>query len=289
MDRSLAWLSAEPIALLLLTGALGLIVGSFLNVVIHRLPVMLRRTWQADCAEAVGAPPPAPGEAYNLLRPRSRCPHCGAAILAWQNIPLLSYLVLGGRCRSCGARISPRYPLVEALTAVLSVAVAWRFGASWQMVGALALTWTLIPLAFIDLDEQILPDVITLPALWLGLALNLGGLFVPIEASVIGAITGYGFLWTVYHLFRLLTGKEGMGYGDFKLLGMLGAWLGWQALPTIVLLASVVGASVGITLVLLRGHDRNVPIPFGPYLAAGGWAALLWGGDLTRAYLGAVA
>jgi leader peptidase (prepilin peptidase)/N-methyltransferase len=289
MDQTLAWIAAQPAALMVLAGGLGLVVGSFLNVVIHRLPVMLHRTWQSDCAEAVGTPAALPGEPFNLVRPRSRCPACGAQIRAWQNIPLVSYALLGGRCRACGARISLRYPLVEALTALLSVAVAWRFGASWQTVGALALTWALIPLAFIDLDEQILPDIITVPALWVGLAVNLGGLFAPIEASVIGAITGYGFLWTVYHLFRLLTGKEGMGYGDFKLLGMLGAWLGWQALPIVVLLASVVGAAVGITLVLLRGHDRNVPIPFGPYLAAGGWIALLWGGQLTGAYLGAVA
>jgi leader peptidase (prepilin peptidase)/N-methyltransferase len=179
--------------------------------------------------------------------------------------------------------------VVELVTAVLSAAVAWRFGPSWQTAGALALTWALVALAFIDLDEQILPDVITLPTLWLGLTLNLGGLFTTLEASVIGAVVGYGFLWTVYHLFRVATGKEGMGYGDFKLLGMLGAWLGWQSLPVIVLLSSLTGALVGVGLIVLRGQDRNVPIPFGPYLAVGGWVALAWGHDLTRVYFAGAA
>jgi leader peptidase (prepilin peptidase)/N-methyltransferase len=267
------------------------VVGSFLNVVIYRLPVMLRRSWQAECAEASGsAPVPAsPAERFDLVVPRSRCPSCGHAIRAWENVPVLSYLWLRGRCSACGTRIPLRYPIVETLTAVMSLLVAWRFGPTGQAAAALVLTWALVALAFIDLDEQILPDVITVPMLWLGLGLNLGGLFTTLEASVLGAITGYGFLWTVYHAFRLLTGKEGMGYGDFKLLGMLGAWLGWQSLPAIVLLGSLGGALVGVSLILLRGHDRNVPIPFGPYLALGGWAALLWGTDLAGAYLGAVA
>jgi leader peptidase (prepilin peptidase)/N-methyltransferase len=280
------WLALEPGLLLTAVALLGLVVGSFLNVVVHRLPIMLRRDWQAECADLVGTPPEAAAEPFNLWRPRSRCPHCGAPISALHNIPVLSYLWLRGRCAACGTRISLRYPVVEVLTAALSVAVALRFGVSWQTVGGLALTWILVPLALIDLDELMLPDSLTLPGLWLGVGVNLGGLFAPLEASVLGAILGYGFLWTVYQLFRVLTGKEGMGRGDFKLLGMLGAWLGWQALPVVVLLASLAGAVVGVTLVLARGHDRNVPIPFGPYLAVGGWVALLWGDAILRTYLG---
>ncbi len=291
MSNVVAWLAQEPAVFLGFVAALGLAVGSFLNVVIYRLPVMLKRSWQAECAEASGiAPvPAAPAERFDLVVPRSRCPSCGHAIRVWENVPVLSYLWLRGRCSACGTPIPLRYPLVEALTAVMSVLVAWRFGPGGQAAAALVLTWALIALAFIDLDEQILPDLITVPMLWLGLAVNLGGLFTSLEASVIGAIVGYGFLWTVYQAFRLLTGKEGMGYGDFKLLGMLGAWLGWQSLPAVVLLGSLGGALVGVSLILLRGHDRNVPIPFGPYLALGGWAALLWGTDLAGAYLGAVA
>jgi len=291
VNESLAWLASEPTAFLGAVTALGLVIGSFLNVVIHRLPIMLRQAWHADCAQASGDGPdrPAPREPFNLVVPRSRCPACGHAIGAWENVPVLSYVWLRGRCSACGVRIPLRYPVVELVTTVLSVAVAWRFGPTWQTAGALALTWVLVALAFIDLDEQILPDIITLPTLWLGVVLNLGGLFTSLEASVIGAVTGYGFLWTVYQLFRITTGKEGMGYGDFKLLGMLGAWLGWQALPIIVLLSSLAGALVGVALILLRGHDRNVPIPFGPYLAVGGWVALVWGQDLARAYLTGVA
>jgi leader peptidase (prepilin peptidase)/N-methyltransferase len=281
-----AWLALEPGFLLTAVALLGLAVGSFLNVVVHRLPIMLRRSWQAECADLLGTPPEAATEPFNLWVPRSRCPHCGAPVQALQNIPVLSYLWLRGRCAACGARISLRYPLVEVLTATLSVVVAARFGPTWQTAGGLALTWILVALAFIDLDELMLPDSITLPGLWLGIAVNLAGLFVGLEASVLGAILGYGFLWAVYHLFRLLTGKEGMGHGDFKLLGMLGAWLGWQSLPVVVVLASVAGAVVGVTLVLARGHDRNVPIPFGPYLAVGGWVALLWGESIVRTYLG---
>lgn len=291
MNEALSWLAQESAVYLALVAAVGLAVGSFLNVVIYRLPVMLKRSWQADCAQAAEAEsvPAAPAERFDLVVPRSRCPSCGHPLSAWENVPVLSYLWLRGRCSACGARIPLRYPLVEGLTAAMSVLVAWRFGPTGQAAAALVLTWALVALAFIDLDEQILPDVITVPMLWLGLGLNLGGLFTTLEASVLGAITGYGFLWTVYHAFRLLTGKEGMGYGDFKLLGMLGAWLGWQSLPAIVLLGSLGGALVGVSLILLRGHDRNVPIPFGPYLALGGWTALLWGTDLAGAYLGAVA
>lgn len=280
-------LQASPSAALVAVAALGLVVGSFLNVVIHRLPVMLERSWRSECAEVLGdAARPVETERLDLLLPRSRCPHCGHAIRAWENVPLLSYLLLRGRCSACGERISMRYPLIEALTAALSVAVVWRFGLDWQGAAALALTWLLVALAFIDLDTQLLPDNLTLPGLWLGLGVNLGGTFAPLDAAVVGAIAGYGSLWLVYQGFRLATGKEGMGYGDFKLLAMLGAWLGWQGLPVVVLLSSVAGAVVGVGLIALRGHDRSVPIPFGPYLALGGWVALLWGEGLARAYLG---
>jgi leader peptidase (prepilin peptidase)/N-methyltransferase len=281
-------LQTNPVALMVTAGALGLAFGSFLNVVIHRLPVMLEREWRSDCAAALGVEQPAPAEPVSLVRPRSRCPLCGHRLAAWENIPVLSYLLLRGRCSACGGRISARYPLVEVLTAAASAVVAWHFGPTWQAAGALALTWALVALAFIDLDTQLLPDDLTLPTLWLGLALNLAGLYASLPSAVVGAMAGYLILWAVYQVFRLVTGKEGMGQGDFKLLAMLGAWLGWESLPVIVLLSSVVGASVGIGLLVLKGQDRDVPIPFGPYLAAGGWVALLWGDALTRVWLGSV-
>lgn len=280
------YLAANPPVLLTVAALLGLVVGSFLNVVIFRLPKMMERDWRAQCAELAGGEAPAKDEpAYNLVVPRSRCPGCGHPISALQNVPVLSYLVLKGRCAACGWRIPLRYPLVELLSALLSLAVVWHFGASVQAAGALLLTWALIALAFIDFDTQLLPDSITLPFLWLGLALNLPGTFAPLPASVVGAIAGYLVLWCVYHLFRLMTGKEGMGFGDFKLLAMFGAWLGWAALPLIILLSSLVGAVVGVTMIALRGHDRNIPIPFGPYLAVAGWIALMWGDRLLAAYL----
>ncbi len=279
----------NPLLYLLATGLLGLIVGSFLNVVIHRLPVMMRRTWTLECqawlGDKQGAVDDSGEETYNLLTPRSHCPNCGHSIGALENIPIISYVALGGRCAKCHAPISRRYPLVEALTALLSVAVAWRFGIAWETAAALLFTWALIALSSIDMDTTLLPDSITLPGLWLGVLLNMGGLFTDLQASVLGAIFGYLSLWCVYHAFKLITGKEGMGYGDFKLLAMLGAWAGWQALPLIILFSSAIGAIVGVGLILVLGRDRNVPIPFGPYLAMAGWIGLLWGTPITDWYL----
>ncbi len=273
--------------LALAAGLLGLCVGSFLNVVIHRLPRMMEREWQAQCAELRGETPSTAEPPLSLSRPRSRCPHCGHPISALENIPLLSYLlVLRGKCRGCGQPISPRYPLVEALTGLLSAYAAWHFGPTPQAAGALLLIWALIALSFIDLDTQLLPDAITLPLLWLGLLFNLIGTYADIDSAVIGAMAGYLSLWSIFWLFKLATGKEGMGYGDFKLLAALGAWLGWSLLPVIVLLSSLVGAAAGIALIALARHGRNVPIPFGPYLAAAGIIALFWGQELTRNYLG---
>ncbi len=263
---------------------LGLLIGSFLNVVIHRLPLMMHREWQQQCYELIGSDA-SETSPLTLSTPRSRCPHCGHAISALENIPVISYLFLRGRCRDCQARISVRYPLIEALTGVLSALVAWYFGFSWICLGALLLTWALIALTFIDVDEQLLPDSITLPLLWLGLFFNLFGSFTTLQSAVIGAIAGYLSLWLVFHAFRLATGKEGMGFGDFKLLAALGAWLGWEFLPVIILLSSLVGAVVGISLILLRQHHRNQPIPFGPYLAAAGWLALIWGDVINSGYL----
>ena len=271
-------------------GLLGLCVGSFLNVVIHRLPKMMEQDWQAQCAELRGESPPDQGEALSLAKPRSRCPNCGHQITPLENIPLVSYLlILKGKCSGCGTRISPRYPITELLTGLLSAFAAWHFGPTIQTVGALALLWALIALSAIDLDTQLLPDSITLPLLWLGLAFNLWTTFADLPTAVIGAIAGYLSLWSVFWLFKLATGKEGMGYGDFKLLAALGAWLGWQMLPAIILLSSVVGAVVGIALIVAARHGRNVPIPFGPYLAAAGVIALFWGQRITQGYLGLIA
>ncbi|HYL71641.1 MAG TPA: prepilin peptidase [Candidatus Dormibacteraeota bacterium] len=276
---------------------LGLAVGSFLNVVIYRLPIMLERSWRAQCAESyadvAATLPAAAPERFNLVVPRSACPACRAPISAWHNVPLLSYLLLRGRCARCGVHISARYPLVEALSGILSFLVAWKFGFGWPALAALTLTWFLIALAFIDFDVQLLPDNLTLPLLWLGLLLAVlgpfaGGAALPVDlrSSLIGAMAGYVSLWSVYHLFRLLTGKEGMGYGDFKLFGALGAWLGWQMLLPIILVAAVVGAVVGIALIMLRGRSRAAPIPFGPFLAAAGWLMLMFGPELVANYLG---
>ncbi|WP_025367580.1 prepilin peptidase [Thioalkalivibrio paradoxus] len=264
---------------------LGLIVGSFLNVVIHRLPRMMQREWEHE-ARAILEQPEAPeSPRYDLWWPRSQCPHCGRAIRARENIPVLSFLLLRARCPGCGGRISWQYPLVELLTAALFAVTVWQLGVGIAGLAALALTGVLIAAAGVDARTTLLPDQLTLPLLWLGLVANLFGLFTDLESAVIGAVAGYLALWAVYHGFRLLTGKEGMGFGDFKLLAALGAWLGWQALPLILLLASLAGAIVGIALILLRGRDRNVPIPFGPYLAAAGWLALIWGDTLIAAYL----
>jgi leader peptidase (prepilin peptidase)/N-methyltransferase len=276
---------SEPPFLTLAAALLGLVVGSFLNVVIHRLPRMMERGWMLECAELRGETPP-PAEKLTLATPRSRCPQCGHGITALENIPILSYLVLGGRCSACRTRISPRYPLIEALSGLLSGYAAWRFGASWAGAGALLFIWGMIALTFIDLDTQLLPDSITLTLLWAGLLLNLGGTFVELKAAVIGAAAGYLSFWAVYWVFKLATGKEGMGYGDFKLLAVIGAWLGWQMLPLTILASSMVGAAVGISLIVFARHGRNIPIPFGPYLAAAGIIALFWGKPLTQQYLG---
>ena len=275
----------EPVAYTTLAAVLGLMVGSFLNVVIHRLPKMMEHGWMAECAELRGEPTPQ-AEKLTLARPRSRCPHCGHGITAVENIPILSYLFLRGRCRACQARISPRYPLIEALSGLLSGYAAWRFGASWAGAGALLFIWGMIALTFIDFDTQLLPDSITLPLLWMGLLLNLGGTFTDLKSAVIGAVAGYLSLWAVFWAFKLATGKEGMGYGDFKLLAAVGAWLGWQMLPLTILASSMVGAVVGIALIVFARHGRNIPIPFGPYLAAAAVIALFWGKPLTQQYLG---
>lgn len=274
----------DPTLFALLCGLLGLAVGSFLNVVVHRVPKIMEREWQDQCAEVRGEAQPE-GPRITLARPRSRCPSCGHAVAARDNIPVVSYLLLRGRCRHCHSAISVRYPLVEGLTAGLSAFAAWHFGASWQAAGALLFLWAMIPLALIDFDTQLLPDSITLPLVWLGLLFNLFGIFVDLPTAVAGAMAGYLSLWIVYWIFKLVTGKEGMGYGDFKLLAAIGAWLGWQALPLTILLSSLVGAVVGIGLMVLARHGRNVPIPFGPYLAIAGIIGLLWGRSLTEAYL----
>jgi leader peptidase (prepilin peptidase)/N-methyltransferase len=278
------YLENSPLAFTVTCVVLGLLVGSFLNVVIHRLPIMLDREWRSQAAELEGRPAPQ-FERFDLIVPRSRCPHCGHPITALENIPLLSYAWLQGCCRGCGARISPRYVVIEAVCGLLSGWVAWHFGYGAHALGALFFTWGLLALAAIDLEQQLLPDKITLPLLWLGLLFNLDMTFVDLRAAVLGAVAGYLSLWGVFHLFRLLTRKEGMGYGDFKLLAALGAWLGWQQLPLVVLLSAGVGALVGGSLILLRRHQAGVPIPYGPYLAAAGWIAMLWGQPLTNAYL----
>src|SRR5450759_3261758 len=287
-------------SLLAFTGmcaVLGLMVGSFLNVVIHRLPKMMELGWQQQCAElsqseagdsqspASAEGEPAPHTPYNLIVPRSACPHCNHAISAWENIPIVSYLLLRGKCKGCGAAISPRYPIIEAISGILCAYAAWHFGFGLTAVGALLLIWALLALTAIDFDTQLLPDDITLPLLWAGLLLNLFGVFTNLPSAVLGSLIGYLALWSVYWLFKFTTGKEGMGYGDFKLLAALGAWLGWQMLPLIILLSSLVGAVVGITLIVALKHGRNIPIPFGPYLAGGGLIALFWGQTLTHEYL----
>ena len=274
-------LEQNPFAFTFLAVLLGLLVGSFLNVVIHRLPIMLEREWRAEYAQE-----PVPAERYDLVMPRSRCPHCGHAITALENVPVISYLMLRGRCSTCHARISPRYVTIEVATGVLSGVVAWHFGFGAAALGGLLLTWGLVALAGIDIETQLLPDRITLPLLWLGLLFNLKGTFTDLNSAVLGAAAGYLSLWGMYHLFKLVTGKEGMGYGDFKLYALVGAWIGWQQLLVVILLASGVGAATGLALLALkRISDVDVPAPFGPFLAAAGWIALLWGHPLVTAYL----
>jgi len=262
----------------------GSLVGSFLNVVIYRLPIMMQREWRNDCLEFLEQPNDADDARFNLSVPRSRCGDCGHKITALENIPIISYLVLGGKCSSCKASISPRYPLVELFTAIVSLVVGWHFGVTLQAMAALVLSWSLIAASGIDIGHKLLPDDITLPLLWLGILLSLFDVFVSLEDSIIGVIAGYMSLWSVFMLFKLVTGKEGMGYGDFKLLAMLGAWLGWQPLFVVILTSSLVGAVVGISMIVLKITERGTQIPFGPYLAAAGWMTLLWGEDLMQLY-----
>jgi leader peptidase (prepilin peptidase)/N-methyltransferase len=313
VDHLFALLDTSPALWICVVFVLSLLVGSFLNVVIHRVPIMLEREWRTQAEQimseqqtAAGGLPPALASAesrpgantagaeprpYNLVVPRSACPKCGAMITATQNIPVISWLLLKGKCAKCGVRISARYPLVELLTAVLSALVAWKFGFTGYTCAALMLTWTLIALSGIDIDLQLLPDNITLPLVWLGLLVTLAGtgpgLGLPPDtrSSIIGAVAGYLSLWSVYHVFKLLTGKEGMGYGDFKLLAALGAWMGWQMLLPIILLSALAGSVVGIANIVIRGRDRDLPIPFGPYLAVAGWIALMWGDQLVGSYM----
>jgi leader peptidase (prepilin peptidase)/N-methyltransferase len=277
-------LQSSPLIFSIFAGVLGLIVGSFLNVVIHRLPKMMERDWRTQCTELNGQVPESLPR-YNLMVPRSACPHCGHAISAAENIPVFSYLFLHGKCKGCGTAISLRYPVVEATSGILSALAAWHFGFGLAGLAAIVFVWALIALTFIDFDTQLLPDDITLPLLWLGLLLNLNGAFTSLANAVIGTVAGYLVLWLVYWAFKLTTGKEGMGYGDFKLLAAIGAWLGWTMLPLVIMLSSVVGAVVGIALIVFAKHGRNIPIPFGPYLAGGGLIALFWGQALTQSYL----
>ena len=290
-----------PAALLIVCGLAGLCVGSFLNVVAYRLPIMMELAWRREAASHASEPftPPAvaQGARFDLVWPRSACPSCGAPIAAWHNIPVVSFLVLKGRCAACAAPVAKRYPLVEGLAAALGIVVAYKFGPTWHTVAALGFTWTLLALALIDFDTKLLPDSITLPLLWAGLVVNLVAPVLGVAAvdgapafaedlrsSVLGAVAGYLSLWTVFQLFKLATGKEGMGYGDFKLLAAAGAWLGWQLLPVVILLSAAVGSIVGIGLIVFGGRSRQAAIPFGPYLAAAAWFALLWGRDLIAWY-----
>jgi len=282
-----------PTVFIAVAFAFALMVGSFLNVVIYRLPLMMQRDWREQCDELSKEPAPdLPEGKFNLVVPRSRCPSCGAPIKAWQNIPVLSYLLLGAQCSNCRQSISVRYPLVETLTAILAAICAWHFGFGWEALMAIGLTCVLVVISLIDFDHQIIPDSIVMPLLWVGLTMSLfhplagaDTLFISPQDAIVGAVAGYLSLWSVYQLFKLVTGKEGMGYGDFKLLAALGAWLGWQALPTIILMSAVVGAVIGIGLIVFRGRDRQIPIPFGPYLAAAGWIVMLWGETIKNAYL----
>ncbi|MBL8260510.1 MAG: prepilin peptidase [Candidatus Competibacteraceae bacterium] len=279
-------LAASQALFTVLAILLGLMVGSFLNVVIYRLPSIMERQWRAQCAELLEQPDPDAGKpVLSLWGPRSQCPQCGHLITAVENIPLVSFIRQRGRCAHCRAAISIRYPLVELASGILAGIVAWKFGFGWPAAAALVFTWILLAASAIDFQHQLLPDDLVLPLLWLGLATALFGWFAPLPSAVIGAMAGYLSLWSVYQAFRLLTGKEGMGHGDFKLLAALGAWTGWEYLVTIVILSSMVGALFGVALILFRGRDRQVPMPFGPFLAAAGWIALLWGESINRIYL----
>lgn len=277
-------LTVYPLVFVAIALAVGLLLGSFLNVVVWRLPKMLDREWRRQAHEVLGLPPEAPGPVYNLMLPHSQCPHCAHRIRAWENIPLLSYVFLRGRCSNCAAPISKRYPLTELACGVLCAFVAWHFGFGWPACMVLVLSWGLLAMSLIDAEHQLLPDLLVLPLLWLGLIVNSFGLFVPLQDALWGAIAGYMLLWSVFWLFKLITGKDGMGQGDFKLLAMLGAWGGWQIVPLTILLSSLVGAILGVILLRLRDAKMSSPIPFGPYLAIAGWIALLWGGQITDFY-----
>ena len=281
----LEMLAGNLLALVFTCLILGLLIGSFLNVVVYRLPLMMQRDWREQAREVLELPAEARGATFNLVLPNSKCPQCGHEIKPWENIPVLSYLFLRGKCSSCKTPISKRYPLVELTCGLLSAYIAWHFGFTWQTGGMLLLTWGLLAMSLIDADHQLLPDALVLPLLWLGLILNHFGLFTSLEDALWGAVAGYLSLWSVYWLFKLITGKEGMGYGDFKLLAMLGAWGGWQVLPLTILLSSLVGAVLGLIMLRLRNAETSTPIPFGPYLAIAGWIALLWGEQITSGYL----
>ena len=274
-----AWLFFTSVAFF------GLSVGSFLNVVIYRLPIMLENEWRSDCKNFLELEADKTTEPFNLSKPDSSCPACGHKIRAWENIPVLSYLLLRGKCSSCGIHISAQYPIIETVTAVLSVLIAIKFGVSAETFFGLIFTWALIALTMIDAKTQLLPDNLTLPLLWLGILVNTSNLYTTLETSVFGAVIGYLILWSIYKLFKLITGKEGMGYGDFKLLAALGAWMGWILLPQIILLSSLVGAVIGVSMIVFKKHNRSTPIPFGPYLAIAGWIAFMWGNDINQLWL----
>lgn len=291
------FIQTSPVAFYSIVALISLMVGSFLNVVIHRLPIMMERSWLAGIREYEAEKHELPMEAavaadgaqtdkenFNLAVPGSRCPSCGNQIKAWQNIPVLSYLILGGKCASCNTGISARYPVIEFTTMLLSLIVAWQLGPTPQALLGILVTWFLVSMSMIDFDHQLLPDSLTLPLMWIGLIAALMPVFADLRSAVIGAAAGYLILWSIYWLFKLVTGKEGMGFGDFKLLAALGALLGWQSLPVVILLSSLVGAVVGIALIAITGRDKSIPIPFGPYLAAAGWIAMLWGESLSTWY-----
>ncbi|MCW2269719.1 MULTISPECIES: prepilin peptidase [Pseudomonas] len=278
-------LASQPLLYMCFAVVLGLIVGSFLNVLVHRLPIMLQRQWQAEAREVLGLPAEAEPERYDLCLPASQCPQCGHRIRPWENIPVLSYLLLRGRCSSCRSAISVRYPLVELGCAMLTGFAAWHLGASAGALALMVLTWGLLAMSLIDIEHRLLPDALVFPLLWLGLIVNAFDVFVPLEDALWGAVAGYLSLWSVFWLFKLITGKEGMGYGDFKLLALVGAWGGWQVLPLTLLLSSLLGAVIGVIVLRLKRQKASTPIPFGPYLAIAGWIALLWGGQITTSYL----
>lgn len=279
------FMASHPLAFVFLVFFIGLLVGSFLNVVVYRLPLMMQAEWRSQAHEFLDLPAPERRDTFNLILPNSSCPHCGHEIRPWENVPVVSWLALRGRCSACKAPISTRYPLVELACALLSAWVAWHFGFTWQTAAMLPLTWGLLAMSLIDADHQLLPDALVLPLLWMGLLVNHYQLFASLDDALWGAVAGYLTLWSVYWLFKLITGKEGMGHGDFKLLAMLGAWGGWQVLPLTILLSSLVGAIIGTLMLRLREDEFGTPIPFGPYLAIAGWIALLWGDQITGTYL----